>query len=398
MKQCVILIGGKGSRLGEITKSFPKPMLSIDNKPFLIHLIDQIQKFGFEKILLLSGHSGEVVENYFKENNSFDIPIQIIKEDMPLGTGGALVNAYEHLDDSFFLMNGDSIIGGNWLAISELLDSNNDLAMALVKKSDCNRYGSVALSGNKITKFIEKKETKEEGFVNGGVYYVKKKIFSHLTTKNISFEKDILSKLVKNKKVSGLEIKGYFIDIGTPSSLSEANKTNWFVEKKAVILDRDGTLNEDQGYTHKVSDLKWKPGAISLIRYLNDRNFLVFVATNQAGIAKGIFKESDMHSFHYEMQNQLRKNGAHIDQFYFCPYHSKGKINTYTLDSSDRKPRTGMLEKISSNWGIKKNNMLLIGDRDSDIECAKNFSIPSIKYNGLDNLLDLKDNIEKIMR
>ena len=142
-----------------------------------------------------------------------------------------------------------------------------------------------------------------------------------------------------------------------------------------------------------MSDLKWKEGAIKLLKFLNDSNILVFVATNQAGIAKGIFHESDMHKFHLEMQHQLRNIGAHIDGFYFCPYHIDAKVSQYKLDSDDRKPKTGMLKKICEEFSLEKENMLMIGDRDTDIQCAENFNISSILYNGIDNLFSLSDNI-----
>ena len=79
MNQCVILVGGKGSRLGEITKNFPKPMLNIDDKPFIIHLIDQVKKFGFKDILLLTGHSANIVDDYFENNIINNISINFIK-------------------------------------------------------------------------------------------------------------------------------------------------------------------------------------------------------------------------------------------------------------------------------------------------------------------------------
>ena len=102
MKQCVILVGGKGSRLGEITKNFPKPMLDVNNKPFLLHLIEQIKYFGFKEVLLLAGHSANILDSYFDTKIFSDIKIKIIKEKIPLGTGGALINAYKYLDDNFF--------------------------------------------------------------------------------------------------------------------------------------------------------------------------------------------------------------------------------------------------------------------------------------------------------
>tara|TARA_B100000242_G_C43055480_1_gene493997 strand:+ start:8862 stop:10061 length:1200 start_codon:yes stop_codon:yes gene_type:complete len=395
MDQCVILVGGKGSRLGEITAKFPKPMLEVNDEPFLFYLIKQAKSFGFKKILLLAGHASEQIENYINNLKLENISIDIKKEQAPLGTGGALVNAYNYLDNEFFLMNGDSIIDGNWLSINKFLDDSNDIAIALVKMKDCRRYGTVSLKDNKVTDFIEKNNSSDDGLINGGVYFIKKKIFKGLRVENLSFENDILPFHVKRKKVAGKEIKGFFIDIGIPESLEQARQIDWKNKKKAVIFDRDGTLNIDDGYTHKISELRWKDGAIELLKFLNDSNILVLVATNQAGIAKGIFREADMHNFHREMQNQLRIKGAHIDSFYFCPYHIDGEVAEYKRNSKDRKPNTGMLEKISHEFSLQKKNMLMIGDRDTDTQCANNFMISSILYNGMDNLMTLRDNIKE---
>ena len=94
-----------------------------------------------------------------------------------------------------------------------------------------------------------------------------------------------------------------------------------------------------------------------------------------------------MHKFHLEMQHQLRNIGAHIDGFYFCPYHIDAKVSQYKLDSDDRKPKTGYkVKKICEEFSLEKENMLMIGDRDTDIQCAENFNISSILYNGIDNL------------
>ena len=168
---------------------------------------------------------------------------------------------------------------------------------------------------------MKKKESEKSQFINAGIYIFRKQIFKNYKREFISLEKNILPALAEDQKIKGRYVEGYFIDIGTPTSLEEGINRKWGDEKKAVIFDRDGTLNEDDGYTYKTSDLKWKKGAIDLIKYCNDKNFYVFVATNQSGIAKNKFKESDMHKFHDEMQKQLKKYGAHIDKFYFSPYH-----------------------------------------------------------------------------
>ena len=133
----------------------------------------------------------------------------------------------------------------------------------------------------------------------------------------------------------------------------------------------------------------------TFIKYFNDLNYLVFVATNQAGIAKGKYTEEDMSKFHNAMKQSLFNSGAHIDKFYYCPYHSDGIIDFYKLDSEDRKPNTGMLKKITKDWNLSKKHMTMVGDRKTDIECAENFNIHGILYCKNTNLFDLKTKIEK---
>ena len=388
MRQCVILVGGKGSRLGDITKDTPKPMIEISGKPFLLNLIKMAERFGFNDILLLASHANEVIIEYFKDYKSKDCNFRVIVEEEPLGTGGALINAYEFLENRFFCLNGDSIIDGNWLSINKYLNEESEAVVALTETNYPRRYGSITINKNKIIKFEEKTENNDTKLINGGIYLLKKTILKNFPKKNFSLEKDILPDLAIKGKLNGVKVDGYFIDIGTRESLEEARQRNWNQERKAVIFDRDGTLNEDNGYTHKREDLKWKPGAINLIKYLNDKNFYVFIATNQAGIAKGKFKEKDMYNFHREMQEQLWSHGAHIDKFYFCPLHTEALLKEYKKDSINRKPATGMLNEIQKEWGLLKKNMLMIGDRDTDIYCAENFEINSILYNGKDNIFE----------
>jgi len=389
--QGVILIGGEGTRLGSITKNYPKPMLEVAGKPFLIHLINNIKRFGINRILLLASHANHIVLDYFKDLKINDCMIDIIIETESLGTGGALINALDYLDDRFYCFNGDSIIDGNWLSLENLVSEGGDIIVALTEVTNPSRYGSTILNDSKIIGFEEKKNSSKKNIkniINGGIYNIKKSVLEKYQLEKLSFETDVLKEQVNLGKVYGQVIDGYFIDIGLQETLLEARARNWRYDKKAFLFDRDGTLNEDDGYTHKVKDLVWKPGAIELIKKLNDLNHLVFVVTNQAGIAKGKFLEKDMHDFHNGMQNELNIKGAHIDKFYHCPFHKDGIIEKYKLDSVDRKPNTGMLERIASEWDLKKNNIVMIGDRDTDIECARKFGIKNYLYNGSDNLLE----------
>lgn len=154
------------------------------------------------------------------------------------------------------------------------------------------------------------------------------------------------------------------------------------MSKPAIFFDRDGVLNVDVGYLCKIEDFKWIDGAIETIKYFNDKGYYVFVITNQSGVARGYYREDDIHKLHQWMNEDLYKYSAHIDEFFYCPHHIKGVIPEYSFDCECRKPKIGMIKQALEKYDINIEKSLLIGDKDSDIECAKNVGINSIKFNG----------------
>lgn len=150
--------------------------------------------------------------------------------------------------------------------------------------------------------------------------------------------------------------------------------------RSAVFFDRDGTLTRDQGYTHRVEDLEWMPGAIEAIRVAQAAGHLVIVATNQSGVARGRFCLKQMHAFHAAMLEDLGRYGAKIDAFYFCPYHGHGIVSEFTISNHpDRKPHSGMLRRAMLEWGISPQNAVMIGDQDIDLEAANAVGMLGIK-------------------
>ena len=390
MHTAVILVGGVGSRLGSLTTNFPKPMLKMKDEPFLVMLMKNIHRFGIENFILLSGHANQILTSHFEEND-YSFKVKIIVEKELLGTGGAIKNAAGQLPDEFFCFNGDSILLGNWLKIKDLVKDDIYASVALTQVDNSDRFGNVKIDKqNYITSFTEK--ISSSNIINAGIYFFKKKIFENFNNDKFSIEVDIIPDLLKTKKIKGELVEGYFIDIGLEDSLKKAIDKDWKkVKKHAVIFDRDGTIIEDKGYTYKVSDLKIKPYVKKLIFDLNNQNILVFVATNQSGIARGYFSEKEMHALHKSLNNQLYENSCHIDEFYYCPYHPDGVIEKYKKKSSWRKPDTGMLEEIQKNWHLEKQNMLMIGDSENDIKCAKNFGIKSYHYSDKISYQTMKD-------
>jgi D-glycero-D-manno-heptose 1,7-bisphosphate phosphatase len=140
--------------------------------------------------------------------------------------------------------------------------------------------------------------------------------------------------------------------------------------RPAAFLDRDGVINVDHGFTHRPEDLAFTPTAIDGIRALNRASYLVIVVTNQSGVARGLYSCADVERFHDHLQQSLTTAGAHIDAFYYCPYHPAGTVAEFALDHEDRKPRPGMLLRAMRDWRIDRKRSFMIGDRQSDLDAA----------------------------
>lgn len=151
---------------------------------------------------------------------------------------------------------------------------------------------------------------------------------------------------------------------------------------KAVFFDRDGTLNEEVHYLHKIEDFKWIEGAIDAIKYCNDNGYLAIVITNQSGVARGYYPESDIMKLYDWMNADLAKHGAHLDGIYYCPHHPTGKVKEYAIDCDCRKPKPGMLFKAQKDHNIDLKSSYLIGDGARDVECAEAAGVKGIRYVG----------------
>lgn len=151
--------------------------------------------------------------------------------------------------------------------------------------------------------------------------------------------------------------------------------------RPAAFLDRDGVLNIDQGYAHRPEQLEWIEGAAEAVRLLNEAGYYVLVVTNQSGVARGFYNETDVKSLHAHMQEILSAHGAHIDAFYYCPHHPDGSIKSLAVQCRCRKPGPGMLEQAVREWPIDVGASFLIGDRDHDMAAAAAFNIRGIKFN-----------------
>ena len=164
----------------------------------------------------------------------------------------------------------------------------------------------------------------------------------------------------------------------------------------AVFFDRDGTLNVDIHYLHRPENFIWTPDAPTAIRHLNERGILSIVVTNQSGVARGYYPEEDVCRLHDWMNEELKKEGAHLDALFYCPHHTEGKIPEYTKACNCRKPATGMIDAACAKYHIDRMRAVLIGDSESDMECAKRARLRGVRYEG-GSLFDVVERVLGIL-
>ena len=141
--------------------------------------------------------------------------------------------------------------------------------------------------------------------------------------------------------------------------------------RRALFLDRDGVINIDHGYTHRIEQFAFMPGIFDLVAHARARGFTVVVVTNQAGIGRGFYSEADFHHLTAWMTAQFAQRGAAIDAVYFCPDHPEHGLGDYRRDTPMRKPGPGMLLQAAADLDLDLARSVLVGDSETDIMAGR---------------------------
>lgn len=152
--------------------------------------------------------------------------------------------------------------------------------------------------------------------------------------------------------------------------------------RPAAFLDRDGVLIEDIGFPHLPAQVRWMPGAARAVAALNAAGHWVFVVTNQSGVARGLYPESDVPALHAWMNARLGEQGARIDAFAYCPHHPEAAVAAFRTVCACRKPAPGMILRLMAEWPIRRAGSFLVGDRATDLAAAAAAGLPGHLFPG----------------
>ena len=222
--QAVFLVGGLGTRLGDLTRATPKPLMDVAGRPFLAWLAETVTRQGVRELLFLSGHLAPQIQVAMVPFARQGVEVGYSVEPEALGTGGALAHARERLGPRFLLLNGDSLFHIDLAELARDGAGGAPLArLALRREADAGRYGSVTLAQDAVTGFSEKAEgPARSGLINGGVYVMRPAVLDRAPAGAFSLERDLFPRLASEGRLEGRVFDAPFIDIGLPASLAKA--------------------------------------------------------------------------------------------------------------------------------------------------------------------------------
>ena len=220
--EAVVLAGGFGTRLRNVVSDVPKVLAPVGDIPFLDIILIDLNRKGIRRVVLAVSYLKEQIIQHV-ETNDFGLKIDFSIEEEPLGTGGAIKQACSFCrSENIFVVNGDTFFDVNLPGMMKFsLSHKADITVAAKQMFNFNRYGTLVIDNDFIVDMKEKLPC-SEGYINGGIYCLRRDFISSIPQERFSFERDILEKSYANKNVCAFISEGYFIDIGVPEDYERA--------------------------------------------------------------------------------------------------------------------------------------------------------------------------------
>lgn len=409
----VIMAGGRGERIASVEPSLPKPMIPVCGKPVLEMLVESLAGQGFGKIKIVTGYKAEVIEDHFGDGKDFGCDISYFRESEPLGTAGALYYMADELSDDFFLINGDIVADIDFERMARFHNEKGGDACVLVHPNNHPFDSSKLLFGEdgRITKWYKKCETSQscKNRSNAGVHILRKRVIGELLDGGRKdLDADILIPLSEQGRVYAYETSEYVKDMGTPEryeavirDISSGKPAGRRLgnKQRAVFLDRDGTLNVYKGFITSPGQIELEKGVAEAVRLINSTDMLAIVVTNQPVIARGDCTFEDMEKINGRLEDLLGKEGAYIDDLFYCPHHPdkgfEGEVAELKIKCSCRKPEPGLLLKAAQKYNIDLKSSYMVGDALADVKAGHAAGCRCV-YIGSKRLENGKDDIREM--
>ena len=395
----VIMAGGKGTRIASVNSEVPKPMIPILGKPILEYQIDCLRRQGYDDIILVVGHLGHVVKDYFGDGSAFGVRIEYVTETEPLGTAGALFLLKDKLGEDFLLLCGDIIFDIDLSRFYACHKAHGGVA-TLFTHPNSHPYDSgiiMADGEGRVTNWLHKEDERlwYRNRVNAGLHFLSHHVFEQglfHELKKVDLDREVLKPLIPTGQLFVYDSPEYVKDMGTPDRFyavtedirsGKVRQKNLKNKQKCVFLDRDGTLNKYVGFLRDIDQLELLPGAAEAVRRINASGYLAIVVTNQPVIARGEVTVPQLREIHNKLETLLGREGAYLDAIYYCPHHPhkgyEGEVPELKFDCDCRKPKPGMLLKAAEDFHIDLSASYMVGDGDNDVQCGLNAGCTPVK-------------------
>jgi glucose-1-phosphate cytidylyltransferase len=214
------LAGGLGTRISEYTKTVPKPMIKINNKPIIFHIMKHYSNYGFKDFYIAAGYKKKIIKDYFKKN-FYDWKVNVIDTGQKTMTGGRLKRLKNFFkDETFLLTYGDGLSNINLKKLINFHKKNKSMVTMTAVRPPA-RFGAIKIKDNKVTYFKEKSKM-DEGWINGGFFVIEPEFLKYIKSDKTFLEREPLEKITKNRKLSAFKHQGYWQCVDTIRDLERA--------------------------------------------------------------------------------------------------------------------------------------------------------------------------------
>ncbi len=383
--QAVILAGGRGTRMRPITDDRPKPMVPVLGRPFLEYQIEQLREQGFDRVLLLLGYLPEVVQEHFGNGSKWGVRIDYRVTGADQLTSSRIEDAKHLLDPCFLLLYCDNY----WpLQMDRVWDrfrrAGRPALITVYGNEDSYSRGNVILDrDHNVVVFDRTRSRPDLKQIEISYAVITETCLDLLSGPDSLFEEAVYAPLAAQGRLAAYVSDHRYYSIGSLERLPATEE--FFRRRPTVLLDRDGVLNRKPPraqYVKTWTDWHWRDGSLEALRLLHEAGFRVVIASNQAGIGRGMMSEQDLDAIHDRMRSEAAEAGGQVDAIYCC-------LHDWDAGCACRKPSPGLLYQAQRDLALDLTRTPFVGDDERDEDAASAAGCPFYRVDAAHSLLDI---------